>query len=434
MRVTPVLVLVSVIAGSAAGCSKNAQQYLQSGNTYVGQQKYLEAVVEYRNAIQKDPRSGEARYRLAETYEQLGDSESAFREYVRAADLLPANKEAQLKAGASLLMAAAQGDPSLFEDAKRRAQNVLTLDPRNLEAQVLLANATAGMDDLDGAIREIQEAIQLDPKASRTYANLGALQFAKGNAEEAEKAFRRAVDIEPASVSAHLALANFLWNTGRQEDAEALFVQARALEPSNVQANRALATFFLASNRAPQAEPFLMSIAETTKDTGAAMALADYYAETRRAGDAVKLLEGVATKQGAFAEARTRIAAIQYAEGHPAEAHKTIDEVLAREPDNGPALLVKARFLLRENQLDAALARATTAVRSDPESAAAQVHAWQYPGVETRHRRCRQGIPGSPQAQPSRGGSAVAAGTTAAGDRGDPAGVGICRRSREQRT
>ena len=102
------------------------------------------------------------------------------------------------------------------------------------------------------------------------------------------------------------------------------------------------------------------------------MALADYYAETRRAADAVKLLEGVATKQGAFAEARTRIAAIQYAEGHPAEAHKTIDEVLAREPDNGPALLVKARFLLRENQLDAALARATTAVRSDPESAAAQ--------------------------------------------------------------
>ena len=251
MRVTSVLVLVSVIAGSAAGCSKNAQQYLQSGNRYFGQQKYMEAVVEYRNAIQKDPRSGEARYRLAEAYERLGDSESAFREYVRAADLLPANKEAQLKAGASLLMAAAQGDPSLFEDAKRRAQNVLTLDPRNLEAQVLLANATAGMDDLDGAIREIQEAIQLDPKASRTYANLGALQFAKGNAAEAEKAFRRAVELEPTSVSGYLALANFLWNTGRQEDAEALFMQARALEPSNVQANRALATFFLASNRAP---------------------------------------------------------------------------------------------------------------------------------------------------------------------------------------
>ena len=36
----------------AAGCSKSAQQFYESGNKYFAEQKFKEAVVEYRNAIQ----------------------------------------------------------------------------------------------------------------------------------------------------------------------------------------------------------------------------------------------------------------------------------------------------------------------------------------------------------------------------------------------
>src|SRR6476646_3909432 len=90
------------------GCTKNPdvakQEYLKSGDSYVGEKKYAEAIVQYRNALQQDPRFGEARYKLAQTYEKQGDGRNAFREYVRAADLLPDNIEAQVRAASLLLM------------------------------------------------------------------------------------------------------------------------------------------------------------------------------------------------------------------------------------------------------------------------------------------------------------------------------------------
>jgi len=43
-----------------------------------------EAALEYRNAIQQDPRFGEARFKLAATYLQLNEPQNAYREFIRA--------------------------------------------------------------------------------------------------------------------------------------------------------------------------------------------------------------------------------------------------------------------------------------------------------------------------------------------------------------
>ena len=58
--------------------------------------------------------SATARLRLADAYAQNGDGPNALREYVRAAELLPDNEEAQLKAGNFMLMA------GQFADARAR--------------------------------------------------------------------------------------------------------------------------------------------------------------------------------------------------------------------------------------------------------------------------------------------------------------------------
>ena len=76
-----------------AACSTDPQkaklEYVKSGDSYVAQKKYSEAIIQYRNAVQKDPRFGEARLKLADTYLAAGDAPNAYREYLRAADLLP---------------------------------------------------------------------------------------------------------------------------------------------------------------------------------------------------------------------------------------------------------------------------------------------------------------------------------------------------------
>jgi putative PEP-CTERM system TPR-repeat lipoprotein len=355
-----------VTATVLAGCVKSAKTYFESGNQYFEQKKFAEASIEFRKAIQKDPRYGDAHFKLAETYVRLGQPASAIREYIYAADLMPTNKEAQLKAGAFLMLA------RKYDDAKARAEKVLKLDPKNLEAQLLLGNATFGLNDLDGAIRQVEEAVQLDPKSGRSYTMLGGMEASRGDTAAAEKAFRQAVEIDPKSAIAQLALGQFLAGSGRQAEAEASFKKAFEIDPKNALPARALAAFYIASNRAPEAEPYLKGIADNSKDPGPTIALADYYAAMGRADDAVGLLTKVAANKDAFVDAKIRLAAIEYGQKRPTEAHRTIGEVLARDPKNARALVVKARFLVEEKKMDEALTTLKAAVAADPRFVPAQ--------------------------------------------------------------
>ncbi len=72
-------------------------------------------------------------------------------------DLQPDNAKAQIALG-SLLLAAKQ-----FKLAQDHAQGVLTHDPNNVDAHILLANADAALEDVQQSLTEMQTAIQLAP-------------------------------------------------------------------------------------------------------------------------------------------------------------------------------------------------------------------------------------------------------------------------------
>ena len=100
------LLACSAILATAAGCSKSAQNYLDRGNAQLEKGNVDAAVLEYRNAVAKDAMFAPARLKLAEAYLRQGNGAGALAESVRAADLLPKDADAQLKAGSLLLLAA----------------------------------------------------------------------------------------------------------------------------------------------------------------------------------------------------------------------------------------------------------------------------------------------------------------------------------------
>ena len=118
-----------------------------------------EAIIEYRRAIQADPRLGQARLKLGDAYVQNGDGANALREYVRAAELLPDDQDAQLKAAKFMLLA------GQFPDAKAAGEKLLAKSPGNVEAQIVIANALAGLKDFESAVDAFEDAAQLDPNS-----------------------------------------------------------------------------------------------------------------------------------------------------------------------------------------------------------------------------------------------------------------------------
>lgn len=349
----------------AAACSRDPHarmlKFTQSGDAYAAKGKVAEAIIEYRNALDQEPKAVDVRIKLAEAYLRHGEPAHAAEEYIRAADVTT-DPVVQVKAGSLLLLG------RRFDDARVRAEKVLTADQKNVDAQILLANALAGLKDLDGAVAQLEEAIKLSPERSQTYANLGQLELSRGRQDAAETAFRRAVELAPKSANARLALGNFLWATGRPADAEQQFAAALTAEPNNVLAHRTEAAFYLASGKLEAAEPHLKRVVELTKTAAASMALADFYIAQHRDAAARAVLEPLSANAAVAGPVSVRLATLDRAAGHNAEAYQRLDATLKTSPTDSQALALKASLLLADGKLDDALAVATTAVTAHPDA------------------------------------------------------------------
>ena len=366
---TRFLIVLTACAGIVAvtGCSRDTtrarQEAFDAGNRYFSQQKYPEASVEFRKAISINPKFGEARGRLAETYAKMGDLGNAYREYVRAADLLPDNVELQVRA-ASFLLAGGQ-----YEDAQTRIRKALTKDPSNTAAHIIYGSALAGMKDFDSALTEIEKAVTAEPSAAG-YASLAQVRMNMGNQAEAEAAFKRAVAVDPGSEVARLSLANFYWASGRTADAERSFREAVEAKPDDALANRAFATFLLGSGRAAQAEPYLKAAAagDDTPDASQKLALADYYITFNKADQAIEVLHAIKAlpNKRVAARANTRLAYIDYLQKRSSSAYDTLNEVLREDAGNTEALVTKARLQANDHKYTEALATLSQATKVEP--------------------------------------------------------------------
>jgi tetratricopeptide (TPR) repeat protein len=353
------------IALLGSGCSqKTADAHLKSAADYEAKKEYASAIVEYRAALQLDPTLGEARIKLGDLYARNSDAQNAYREYVRAADTMPDSIDAQLKAGALLLLG------NQFADAKARAEKVLRLSPRHPGGLTLLGNALAGLNDMDGAMERLNAAIQADPGQGTLYSNIGVLQLARGDRQMAEASFKRAVNAAPTKVETRVALAHFYRSQGRTGEAEMVLKEALAVDPRSVQVNSNLAQLYIESGRTLEAELPLRTLADERKDPSSLFALADYYTNTDRPKKAAAILDKLAATKESYSLAKARLAAIDYTAGRAAEAHAILNELLKREPNSRIGLVLKGRLLLMEKKPDEALTMAKAAISADPERAA----------------------------------------------------------------
>jgi putative PEP-CTERM system TPR-repeat lipoprotein len=364
------LIVLLAVAFSVA-CSnpeKEKVEHVRKGDQYVRDKKDEFAVIEYASAVNIDPKYGDAHWKLAQTYERLGNLRAAAPAFIRAADALPDNRQAQIKAIEILLLA------RQFDDAKARAEKFLTNNAQDEEVRILRANAMAGGGDVASAFRELDEVLTANPGQDTALLTLGAIYQQRGESKKAEEVFRKAVDVDPSSAGAKLALASLLAGSAhRSSEAEEVLGEVLAKEPKNLLANRMLADIYLATQRVKDAENPLKVIAEATPDPAPRFQLADYYVANGKMHEGVEIFTALSKDSNTFAEAEVRLAVLDYSQTKTEQAHRRIDALLVRIPNYSPAITLKARWLLAENKLDAALDRANKATAAAPQSVEAQM-------------------------------------------------------------
>ncbi len=355
--------LLVLLAAGVVACSKDPEiakrEFVARGDAYVAENRYPEAIIEYRNAVQQDARFGEARLKLADAYAHQGDGVGALGEYVRAADLLADDADVQVKAGVALLKARA------FDDARARADRALLLAPAHVGALVLRANAVVGLMPVDATIVAMESAIAEASEIGSSTASLDGLQELRGNRTNAEAAFLRVVDTTRGAPAAYLALANVYLAARQIPEAEVAIRGALQRAPRDVLGNRALAALYAATGREPEAEAPLRIVADESNDATGRLALADYYVAADRPADARAVLEPLTAGRGDVYEAATlRLAGLDARAGNRDAALARVEALIVRGGASATALTARAELLFATGRIDEALTAAKAATET----------------------------------------------------------------------
>src|SRR5262249_46902320 len=150
------LSLFLVVLALVAGCSRSPEaqkaRHLERGDRYFKEEKYRDAIIEYRNVLRLEATNGTAIRQLGMAHFQLGEMGQSFRYLLRALEIEPDNAEVRLKLASIYLLG---GKP---DEAKAQAEAVLEKQPKNLDALVLAAGSAKTGEEVTAAIRRLEAA------------------------------------------------------------------------------------------------------------------------------------------------------------------------------------------------------------------------------------------------------------------------------------
>jgi tetratricopeptide (TPR) repeat protein len=270
--------LAGLLAGCHTDPNVRKLKYLASGNRYSAEGKYQEAAIQYQNSLKADKNFPDAHFALAKTYMQMKAYGAAFQEFSRTVDLQPSNYQARidlgnlLAAGDQLDQAESQAKAVLAAQPKNADAHALLSaiaikrgDKQRALAEIrraveLAPDRAAFYDDL--AVLEMQDksqladaesnlkkAIALDPKSVNAKLLLCNYYLGTNHLAEAEQAGQQAIATDPKSVVARNSLAQVYVREGEESKAEQVLRQASHDLADNPQGVRILADYFVASNQ-----------------------------------------------------------------------------------------------------------------------------------------------------------------------------------------
>ena len=180
----------------------------------------------YANTLAACPDAYYIRRDLGETYWQIGDVESAEREWREALKIAP--QHSLTLSGLGMVYLKKQQYSEAIEFFKK----ALEFDSNNFQARLCLGLTHMDTHSLELAEPELRKAVSLFPWNSNARNALGKLYLDEGRGAEAEEQFRRSVEIEP-NVMGYGRLGLIHWQRGDVRAAEQEWREALRLAPND---------------------------------------------------------------------------------------------------------------------------------------------------------------------------------------------------------
>jgi serine/threonine-protein kinase len=215
------------------------------GTARAVQGRCLEAMEDYRRAIELNPGQVIARVALGYLLEIAGDGATAERMYKEGLALAPGFAPLHLNLGN---VWAKRGELARAIEQYERA---LKLDPGEVRAVLNIARARQTLGDPQESIRLCDEALAIDPACGTAYAQRGQSKRMLGDREGARADFRKGVEVEPRCL---LALEEMGQSSPTPREAVEWFTKAMEAAPGELRAQAYRGSSYCQMGRFDEAE------------------------------------------------------------------------------------------------------------------------------------------------------------------------------------
>ena len=400
LTVPAAVLAATALLSACGGAQSRFDSHMKRGQEYFAQGDYTKASIEFRNAVQIEPKNVAARLAAGRVAEKLQHPREAYGLYQSVVDSAPDNAEGAEDFGRLLvisrqtdealkviepalvkhpndatlltLRAAARQQQKNNDGALADIERALQIDPNNEEAIEVRAGFYKQAGDLAAAKKLVEAAVVKSPKSQMLHEMLVDLALSANDPDQAVQQLNSLIQLQPGELRYRLQLALLDARRDKLDDAQHTLEEAVEALPRNDEAKLALVDF-LSSKRSPaEGEKALRDfVAKSPDDYDLRLMLGELLQRSKSYPQAIDVYDEIIKRDADGPKgviARDRLADIAVAQGREADARKLVEEVLAKDAHDSDALTRRAEMELAKSDAAAAIGDLRTVLRDRPRS------------------------------------------------------------------
>ncbi|MEM9144759.1 MAG: tetratricopeptide repeat protein [Pseudomonadota bacterium] len=397
------IALLALVLAACDSVEERAENHYQSGMALLAEGDPVKATLEFRNALKLNDSHVGANMELGRIFEENANAPGAVHQYQKVVSLDATQYEAHLKLGQLLLSSnqieaaavhianAAQLRPEIADVlileatlamrtgnealARERAEAVLAQDENLGDAWVILSALSRRADQSEKALEQINEGQRRDPDNVRVLLFrlnlLGEMQAL----DEIGPALQRLITLQPDEISFHDALVRWQLRTGRYEEAEETLRRLSELAPADTVRALDIVRLIARTEGREAAIAELARLIELRKGSAVeqmlTLSMAEIEIEDRQLDSAATRLNALIDTVGedeTGITARNLLARIKLTQDDRLSTQTLVNQVLAVDPTNATALMLRGRLQILKEEYDAAIRDLRAAEAEAPDS------------------------------------------------------------------
>jgi len=361
--------LLCVALALVAACGRNEPaQLIDSAQAYLAKKDYAAAAIQLKNALQKEPTNGEARYLLGVALIETGDAVSAEKELRRAleykhpeAKVVPELAKAMRQLGEAKKLVGEFGATKLDDPAAQAALKseigfaylalgqpkpareafaaALAAQPGDAKARAGEARILALERNLPGAMKVVDEVLAQSPAQPEALALKADLLLAQNQLEPAKQTLAQLIQAQPANGQARFALTSLLIGEKRFDDARTEIEAMKKAVPRDIRSRYLEALLEYRQGNPAKAKESILQVLKVAPEHALSQLLAGAIELQLKAYvTAEDYLRRVVARYPQNIVARRLLAAAYLGAGQAAKAGEVLESALKLAP-NDPLLL-----------------------------------------------------------------------------------------------